>query len=95
MNIAELMCCMFWILALITVVVIFRRSRKKVATKQEVQPAERMSPQNYLLLGRESLQRGNHLAARKAFLHVYRHGRPDLREQAARALEEMGEVETF
>lgn len=95
MNIAELMCCTFWFLALITVVVVYRRSRKKVAAGQEVEPAERLSPQQYLLLGRESLQRGNWLAARKAFLHVYRYGRPNLRDQAVQALEEMGEVEIF
>lgn len=95
MSFLDTCCCLTSILIGIVFVVFLNRSRKKKAAAQEGQSDEKKSPEEFLLLGRQNLQLGSRQLAVKDFLQAYRHGRPDLREKAIRALEEMGEVETF
>lgn len=95
MTFSDATCCLFLILIGALIVAALIRSRKKKAASQEEIPVVEKDPEEYLLLGKQNLELGNRQAAVKNFIHVYRHGWPNLREQAIRALEEIGEVETF
>jgi hypothetical protein len=87
-------CCIYLILFAL-LVFFFVRSRRRKATEVKSSAPLEKNPQEYLLSGKRNLQKGNRQDAVKDFVYVYRHGRPNLRQQAVEALEEMGEVEIF
>jgi hypothetical protein len=85
-------CCGSLIVIGVVFFLVRRRGKEKEVGREDL-PAE--DPWMFLEDGKRLLSQGMCEEAVAAYLQAYREGSPTVRDQALKALEELGEVDTF
>ena len=86
------LCCGSLIVIIVVFFIVPKRGKGKVVGMEDL-PAE--DPGMFLEDGKQLLSQGKRQEAIDSYLRAYREGSPTVRDQALKALDELGEVDTF